>query len=47
MPLIKKEYPSLRMSQHLEILQRAWKKSAENPLVAHERLQQLAGGGGK
>jgi hypothetical protein len=45
MPVIKAEYPSLRMSQHLEILQRAWKKSPENPLVAHERLQQLAGGG--
>jgi hypothetical protein len=35
------------MTQHLEMLQRAWKKSPENPLVAHERLQQLKGAGGK
>jgi uncharacterized protein YihD (DUF1040 family) len=27
------------MSQHLEMLQRAWKKSPENPLVAIEKLK--------
>ena len=50
MPLLKAEYPSLRMSQHMEMLQRAWKKSDENPLVAHEKLERqkaMAGGGSR
>ena len=44
LPILKKEYPSLRMSQHLEMLQRAWNKSSENPIVAAERLKQASGG---
>lgn len=43
LPEVKAEYPSLRMTQHLEMLQREWKKSPENPLVAAERLKQLGG----
>lgn len=34
LPIIKAEYPSLRMSQHLEMLQRKWKRSPENPVNA-------------
>lgn len=34
LPLLKAEYPSLRMSQHLEMLQRKWKRSPENPVNA-------------
>lgn len=34
LPVIKAEYPSLRMSQHLEMLQRKWKRSPENPVNA-------------
>jgi hypothetical protein len=45
LPILKKEYPSLRMSQHIEMLDRQWKKSPENPIVAAEKLRQLNGGG--
>ncbi len=46
LPILKKEYPSLRMSQHVEMLDRAWKRSPENPVVAAERLAKSGGGGG-
>jgi len=40
MPAIKAEYPSLKMSQHLEMLRRKWDKAPENPVVAAARAQQ-------
>jgi len=43
LPLLKEEYPSLKMSQHLEMLKRKWDKSPENPMViAAKAAQQSA-----
>jgi hypothetical protein len=41
LPLIKAEYPSLRMSQWLEMLKRNWDKSPENPMVAKARAEAM------
>ena len=35
-----RRFPSLRMSQHMEMLQRTWSKSKENPLVVSAALEQ-------
>lgn len=36
-PILRKEYPSLRLSQIEEMVFKNWQKSPENPLVAAER----------
>lgn len=43
LPLIKAEYPTLRMTQHLDMLKRKWDKSPENPLVQAERAKAAEG----
>ena len=40
LPLLKEEYPSLKMSQHLEMLKRKWDKSPENPMVIAAKAAQ-------
>jgi hypothetical protein len=47
LPLLKAEYPSLRMSQLLEMLKRAWDRSPENPVVAAERAKAATAGSWK
>lgn len=47
LPLIKKEYPSLKLSQHKEMLWRNFQKSDENPVWAAEKAAQLVKGGAK
>ncbi len=41
LPELKEEYPSLRMSQLLEMLNRNWSKSPENPLVQAARAKDM------
>ncbi len=43
LPLLKEEFPSLRLSQLQEMLKRKWDKSPENPMVATERAKAAAG----
>jgi hypothetical protein len=42
LPNIKAEYPSLRLSQHMDMLKRKWDKSPENPLVMAARVEAAA-----
>lgn len=47
LPLIKKEYPSLKLSQHKEMLWRNFQKSDDNPVYVAEKAAMLAKGGVK